>query len=135
MTTQTLLIRLTFTLIGMTCLSIASSAQETNPVKLVKGIITDAKSGKPVDGGMIVAFEGSRREASVQGMINPKTGAYQMILNPGTQYRLRIEAPSYYTTDVSYTSPSGKDYQEIVKNFSVQALAMGSTLFSGQLFV
>jgi hypothetical protein len=126
--------RLPYILLILLAFTLRSTAQETNPVKLVKGIITDAKTGRPVDGGMIFAFEGTRQEASIEGRINPKSGAFQMILSPATQYRIRIESPSYRTTDIPYTSPSGKEYQELEKNFSVQPLVIGSPIFTGQLF-
>jgi hypothetical protein len=109
-------------------------AQETNPVKLVKGIVTDAASGRPVDGGMIFAFEGSSTDPAVRSRINPKTGAYQLILSPSVRYRFRIEAASYYATDIPFTSPSGNEYQESEKNFSVRPLPIGTSLLSGQIF-
>lgn len=112
----------------------AAVAQETNPVKLVKGVITDTKTKKPVDGGMVFAYIGSGNEPAVRSRINPKTGAYQMILNPGTQYRVRIEAPSYYGTDISYTSPAGYAYEETEKDFTVKALPIGTAIFSGKVF-
>jgi hypothetical protein len=114
--------------------SAATTAQETNPVKLVKGVITDTKTKKPVDGGMVFAYIGSGNEPAVRSRINPKTGAYQMILNPGTLYRVRIEAPSYYGTDISYTSPAGYAYEETEKNFTVKALPIGTSIYSGKLF-
>jgi hypothetical protein len=119
----------------LTCMASATTAaQETNPVKLVKGVITDTKTKKPVDGGIVLAYIGSAQEPAVRSRINPKTGAYQMILNPGTLYRLRIEAPSFYGTDISYTSPAGYEYEETEKNFTVQALPIGSAIYSGKLF-
>jgi hypothetical protein len=119
----------------LACMAYAATvAQETNPVKLVKGVITDTKTKKPVDGGMVFAYIGSGNEPAVRSRINPKTGAYQMILNPGTLYRLRIEAPSYYGTDISYTSPAGYAYEETEKNFTVKALPIGSAIFSGKVF-
>jgi hypothetical protein len=119
----------------LACMAIATTvAQETNPVKLVKGVITDTKTKKPVDGGMVFAYIGSGNDPAVRSRINPKTGAYQMILSPGTQYRVRIEAPSYYGTDISYTSPTGYEYEETEKNFTVQALPIGSTIYSGKVF-
>jgi hypothetical protein len=127
-------LRLIPAIIIMAVAAVTASAQTTNPVKLVKGIVSDATTGKPVDGGMIFAFEGGATEAAVRSRINPKTGAYQMILSPATRYRLRIEAASYYSTEIPFTAPSGNEYQESEKNFSVKAIPMGTSIFSGQVF-
>jgi hypothetical protein len=110
------------------------SAQATNPLKLVKGTIKDEKTGKPIDGGRLNVYTGSSRETVTSSKINPKTGFYQVILGPGTQYRFEVVSPRFYTTDIAMTTPPGANYEEIVKDLSVKPIPMGTVLFSGRLF-
>lgn len=107
---------------------------QTNAVKLVKGVISDAKTGSPVNGGTVLAFIGSATEPAARGRINPKTGAYQLILNPDTEYRIRVASPRFRATDFSYRTSANAEYEEVEKNFSLEAIPAGSTLFSGKFF-
>lgn len=113
-----------------------ATAQETNPVKLLKGTITNSQTGKPIDdGGKVYAFtSASASEPATSSKINPKTGAYQMILSPSTQYRLVIKSPSFETAEFSYSSPAGSNYEESMKDMAVKPIAVGSTIFAGRLF-
>ncbi len=114
--------------------AIPAAAQVSNPVKLLKGAVIDAKSGKPANGGKVYAFEGNSTTPSTNSRINPGTGSYQMILNPSTQYRIRVEALSCYYTDFTVTTPAGNNYEEVIKELRVEPIPIGSTVLSGRLF-
>lgn len=114
--------------------AIPAAAQLNNPVKLLKGAILDAKTGKGANGGKIYAYQGKSTTPVTNSRINPGTGSFQMILNPSTEYRIRVEATSYYYTDFTYTTPPGNNYEEIVHDFKVEPIPIGSTALSARLF-
>jgi hypothetical protein len=122
----------------MTALSVILSfpaiAQITNGVKLFKGIISDTKTGQPVDGGRVWVYQGSQAEPVTNSKINPGTGKYQVILNPSTEYRFVLKSPKYYNTEVKVTTPPGGDYEETVRDFTMEVIPLGSTIFNGRLF-
>jgi hypothetical protein len=111
-------------------------AQETNPVKLLRGTISNSQTGKPIDdGGKVYAFtSASATEPATSSKINPKTGAYQLILSPSTQYRLVVKSPSFETGEFPYTSPAGSNYEESQKDMAVKPIAVGSVIYAGRLF-
>src|SRR5437762_12692152 len=97
-------------------------AQETNPVKLVKGVIRNSKTGSPVDGGRIFAFSGGSKEPAAWSKINPKTGEYQFVLGPSTEYNLSIKSSRYLNGDVKVKTPSGSNYEEVVQNLTIEPI-------------
>jgi hypothetical protein len=121
-------------LIALSLVPAVASAQGGKAQKLVKGVITDAKTGKPVDGGRFLVFEGSGAEPSVRSRVNPGTGAYQVVLNSGTNYRFRVFNPRYYSIDIPFTTATTTTYEEIVKNLSLEPIPVGKVLFTGRMF-
>jgi hypothetical protein len=115
-------------------LTLPSAAQVTNGVKLLKGIVSDMKTGKPINGGKIWIYEGANSEPVSSSKVNPGTGFYQVILNPSTTYKFQFKSPSYYITTIEVTTPPGNDYEETEKNFTIEPIPIGSTIFSGRLF-
>lgn len=109
-------------------------AQSTNPLKLIKGVITDTRSGKPIDGGKLNVYASSSAETFAYSKINPKTGAFQLILAPATTYRFEVISPRFYTTDFTVQTPPGNGYEETVKNFNVEPLPIGTVAFTGRAF-
>src|SRR5688500_18154352 len=75
--------------------STLASAQSTNPVKLIKGTVLDSRSGKPIDGGKVFVHVGANLEPVAQSRINPKTGAFQVVLGPSADYRFIIRSPRF----------------------------------------
>jgi len=114
-----------------------ASAQVKNPIKLIRGMVLDAKSNKPVGAGKMWAFEteGKSTSRSVNNSkINGNTGEYQMLLDPQTMYRFRLKTPGYFITDIYYCTPDDLNYQEVDTNIYLEQIPVGSQLFSGRLF-
>jgi hypothetical protein len=107
---------------------------QTNAIKLIKGTITNAATGKSIDGGRLLVYEGTSTEPTTKSKINPGTGAYQVILSPSTTYRFEVASPRFYATSFTVTTPGGANYEETVKDLKVEPIAIGSSLYSGHLF-
>ena len=115
--------------------SIAVSAQ-TNPLKVMKGVITDSRSGKPIQGGgRLFVHSGAKTEPVAISKINPSTGAYQVVLPPATDYRFVVHAARYLPAEKSVRTPGGNNYEEVVvATFSVEPIPVGKVLFTGRGF-
>ena len=121
-------------LIALALLPAVASAQGGKAQKLVKGVVTDAKTGKPIDGGNFLVFEGSGTEPAVRSRINSGSGAYQVVLNSGTSYRFRVVNPRYYSVELPYSTAQSTSYEEIVKNMALEPIPLGKVLFTGRMF-
>lgn len=111
--------------------------QVKNPIKLIRGLVLDTKTNKPVGAGKVWAFEteGTNISRSVNNSkINGNTGEYQMILDPQTMYRFRLKTPGYFITDIYYCTPDDLNYQEVDTNIYLEQIPVGAQLFSGRLF-
>src|ERR1041384_8753257 len=120
-------------IVALAALPTLASAQG-KALKLFKGTVTNAKTGAPVDGGRLLVFEGSANEPAIRSRVNPGTGAYQVVLDPGKEYRIRVISPRYYTVDIPVTTPPGSNYEETLKNLALEPIPVGLILFTGRLF-
>ncbi|MBS1912006.1 MAG: hypothetical protein JST22_08480 [Bacteroidetes bacterium] len=118
------------------CLAVPHVAAfaQSNPVKLVKGTITDSKSGKPADGGRVNVYKGTATETFAFSKINPRTGAYQLILAPATDYRFEIISPRFYVGTFTMRSAEGNNYEESVHDFKLDPIPIGQVLLNAHLF-
>lgn len=124
---------LTLGAICVTC-TLAATAQPSNSIKLMKGIVSDTRTGKPVDGGKIFVYQGASAEPIAQSRINPSTGAFQVVLGPSTDYRFVLRSLRYLPSEARVRTPAGTTYEEVVHNLSMEPIPVGRTLFSGRLF-
>jgi hypothetical protein len=107
---------------------------QTNALKLIKGTIKDTKTGKPIDGGKVNVYQGSATETVSVSKINPRTGFYQLILSPNTEYRFEVVSPRFYTTNFTVKTSPGASYEESVKDFNMEPIPMGAVLYNGRPF-
>lgn len=126
--------RLGAVFISMLMLAPVLAGAQTNALKLVKGTVSSSATGSPVDGGRVAVYQGSNSEPVTTSKINPRTGFYQVILSPGIDYRFEVVSPKFYRTNITVKTPSGTNYEEIVKDLKVEPIPMGVTLYSGNLF-
>jgi hypothetical protein len=114
--------------------SLSASAQKSNSIKLMRGIITDVKSGKPIDGGRLFVYSGTSTEPVALSRINPGTGAYQVVLGPAMEYRFVITSPRFLAAEHIVRTPDRSGYEELTHNLTVKPIPVGQTLFSGRAF-
>lgn len=120
---------------GVVIIASSAQAQPTNPVKLVKGVVLDAHSGKPIDGGKVFVHVGANPEPVALSRINPRTGAFQVVLAPAADYRFIIRSPRFMQGEKTVRTPAGNNYEEIViPSFSVEPIPIGKPLFTGRAF-
>jgi hypothetical protein len=93
---------------------------EAVPVIVIKGIISDEKSAKPVNARIIVTDEATKE---VQGIYNSNdaTGKFLIILPPLHTYNVRIEADNYKVRTEQLNFSEGEEFREISKDFSLKS--------------
>lgn len=106
---------------------------QNNPVKLVKGVITVHGSDTPTSGGMVTVYRvGSDKVANTSKI--SRSGEYQVILDPETEYRFVVDSPYFYNDEFTLTTPPESTYEETIRHFSVRPIELGRVLYSGRLF-
>ncbi|MBC8145791.1 MAG: hypothetical protein H7X80_09395, partial [bacterium] len=121
--------------IALLVLTSTATSQTTNPVKLMKGVVFDAHSGKPIDGGRVFVHIGANPEPVALSRINPKTGAFQVVLGPSADYRFIIRSPRFLQGEKTVRTPSGSNYEEVtIPQFTVEPIPVGKALFMGRAF-
>lgn len=112
----------------------AQPPNPSNPVKLIKGVVSEVRSGTPVDGGRVFVYHGSKPEPVAQSRINPSTGAFQVVLGPSSEYRFVLRSNRFLPTETTVRTPDGANYEEVVRNLTMEPIPVGRTLYSGRLF-
>lgn len=122
-------------LVASSSLALAQPPNPTNPVKLMKGVVNDSKTGRPIDGGKVYVYQGSGTKPFSQSRINPSTGAFQVVLGPSSDYRLVIRSPKFIPAEKTVRTPDGNNYQEVVMPaMTVDPIPVGTALFDGRAF-
>lgn len=115
-------------------LPVGASAQLKTPVKYIKGVLQSTVGNDPVDGGRIYIYQGSLTEPVTNSRINPANGEFKVLLDPSTDYRFEVIAPSFYRTTINFRTPPEIDYEEIDTTFRIPPIPIGQSLYSGRPF-
>ena len=110
--------------------TITLQAQSTTV--LLKGIITDTKTGKPVGTNYEITDQSGNKVADAKS--NPRTGEYSSALKPGASYSIFFYGFDILKSTKQFTLQPASQYQEIEMNFSVDKLESGMELYSLSAF-
>ncbi|MBC8146127.1 MAG: hypothetical protein H7X80_11135, partial [bacterium] len=78
---------------------------------------------------------GANPEPVALSRINPKTGAFQVVLGPSADYRFIIRSPRFLQGEKTVRTPSGSNYEEVmIPQFTVEPIPVGKALFMGRAF-
>ena len=113
--------------------------EESIPLTLVKGSISDANTNKPIVAKIKVYDKSTTKWVKYVYNPNPKSGKYLMIFPPGHNYDMLIEAKGYYnhvvTIHVPHQSYFYELYQEIkLKPIKIDTLKVGEAIEVNNLF-
>jgi len=116
------------------CLTILTlsvvQAQETTV--LLKGIITDRASGKPVGVNYEITDAQGNRVADAKS--NAKTGEYSSAIKPGAEYTMFFYGFDILKSTKTVSIPPATKYEEISVDFTVDKLAKGMELSATEGF-
>jgi outer membrane protein OmpA-like peptidoglycan-associated protein len=108
-------------------------AAKPKPVTLVKGLILEKNSGKPL--AAKIHFENLNSGSEVgEARSDPKTGAYQIILPFGFNYGVRASVMGYYSLHENLDLKESTGYSEVKKDLLMVPFEVGETIKLNNVF-
>ncbi|NQY09589.1 MAG: PD40 domain-containing protein [Flavobacteriales bacterium] len=105
----------------------------SDALTLVKGIITDSESGKPIKASIKVYDKETKHRINYVYSPNPETGTYMMIFSPGKNYDMVIEAEGYSNYLVNIYIPDQKHFYELTQVIELSKIAPSSDAEAGEI--
>ena len=105
----------------------------TNPITILKGTITDALTGKPLESKLVLT-DNDKNEVISTMTSNSSTGKYLIILPSGKNYGLAVEKQDYMFHSENFDIPASTDYQEVVKDVELKKIAVGTKIVLKNIF-
>jgi outer membrane protein OmpA-like peptidoglycan-associated protein len=111
-----------------------SEKEKPKPVALVKGVVYDAITKKPINAE--INYQTTPKNDSLSGTASTRgsSGEYQVVLQMGNDYALRAEAKGFFAADESITLATTADYSEITKDFYLMPVQKGQTVRLQNIF-
>lgn len=108
-------------------------ASKPKPVTLVRGVIIEKNSRKPL--AAKIHFENLETGSEVgEARSDPKTGAYQIILPFGSNYGVRASVFGYYSLHENLDLKINGDYNEVHKDLLMVPFEIGATVKLNNVF-
>ncbi len=91
------------------------------------GTVLDETNRKPVTVTMNILDDNGKKVNSTRS--NEKEGgAYYVILQPGTRYRVQIENPNYFREEFNFETPKSTKYAEVTRDWVVRPMTVGAKI-------
>lgn len=102
-------------------------------VVLLSGVITDRLSGLPIEANIVI--EDLQAGTTIfNANSNSASGRYTVVLQPGRDYGISVNAPGYVFVSERYTIPANSDYEEFTQHFTVEKLQQGHSFVVNNVF-
>ena len=105
----------------------------SNPITILKGTITDALTGKPLESNLVLV-DNDKNEVISEMKSNASTGKYLIILPSGKNYGLAVEKEDYMFHSENFDIPPSTDYQEVTKDVELKKIAVGTKIVLKNIF-
>lgn len=123
--------RVMFFCAALALLATSVHAQMSKVVALVKGEIHN-QTGSPVADVQIQVYKGSEKVNNTKSTVE---GKFQMILQPGTDYKLICTNSKYYYLEQMLSIPALEKYKEVPVSVAMRSLELNSPFpFSDLVF-
>jgi outer membrane protein OmpA-like peptidoglycan-associated protein len=106
---------------------------KTAQVTLLKGMVTDAITNKPVMAS-IELVDNERRQVIATFTSNSASGKYLVSLPSGKNYGIAVKAEGYLFHSENFDIPAVATYQEVVKDIALKPVAVGSSIVLRNVF-
>ena len=102
-------------------------------VTLLKGIITDASSGQPIEATVsVVNVKTGSKISDINS--NSATGSYLVILPAGKNYAVTVTAPDYLFHSENFDIPDTAEYSEVVVPVALKKASVGTRIVMRNIF-
>ncbi len=109
------------------------SVLRPSQVVLLSGLVLDKSSGKPIEAN--VTIEDLQEGKTIfNANSNSASGRYTVVLQPGRDYGISVNADGYVFYSKRYTIPKDATYEEYAQNFELEHLQQGSSFTVNNIF-
>ncbi|MBN2682128.1 MAG: PD40 domain-containing protein [Bacteroidales bacterium] len=107
--------------------------EELSLVTIVKGIVSDQVSGKPIE-AKIEIIDNEKNEIIATFYSNSSSGKYLVSLPSGKNYGIIVAAEKYLFHSENFNLPKEQGFEEIIKNINLKSLSEGSSVVLNNIF-
>lgn len=111
----------------------AAVAINTPKITLLKGIITDSMTHKPIEAS-IELVDNKKNVIIASFLSNSTTGKYLVSLPAGINYGIAVKAEGYLFYSANFDIPDTANYTVVEKNVALQPLDIGSRIVLRNVF-
>ncbi len=105
----------------------------TAALTILKGVITDALTGKPLE-ATIELVDNQRNEVIASFKSNSATGKYLVSLPAGKNYGIAVKADNYLFHSENFDIPNTAAFQEVNKDVQLNNLTVGTKIVLRNIF-
>ena len=109
------------------------SVISTPSLILLKGIVTDAQTGKPVEATLFI-IDNEKNDTLYEITSNSTTGKYLVTLPSGKNYGIVAQAPNYLFHSENFDIAQNTAYQEVQKDIQLKAIKKGEKIILKNIF-
>jgi outer membrane protein OmpA-like peptidoglycan-associated protein len=106
---------------------------KTAALTILKGVITDALTGKPLE-ATIELVDNQRNEVIASFKSNSVSGKYLVTLPGGKNYGIAVKADNYLFHSENFDIPASAAFQEVTKDIALNNLAVGTKIVLRNIF-
>lgn len=111
----------------------SSRARFITPLILVKGVVSDHETHKPL-GGKVIVVDNESGETVSESDANEATGEYLVVLPSGKNYGISVNAPDYLFSSENFYLPNNNEFKEFVKNIELKRAVSGAKMVLRNIF-
>ncbi len=100
---------------------------------LLKGIVTDAQTGKPVEATLYI-IDNEKNDTLFELTSNSNSGKYLVTLPSGKNYGIVAQAPNYLFHSENFDIVQNTSYQEFQKDIQLKAIKKGEKIILKNIF-
>jgi outer membrane protein OmpA-like peptidoglycan-associated protein len=108
-------------------------AAATAHVTILKGVVTDAVSRKPL-GATIEIFDNKKNEVVATFQANATTGRYLISMPSGANYGISVRQPGYLLHSAHFDLPASAPYAELQQDIALDRPVPGTTVGLRNIF-
>jgi outer membrane protein OmpA-like peptidoglycan-associated protein len=112
---------------------VAAPVVVVNALTILKGVVTDAKSGQPLE-GKITVIDNDRNVVVSTLNSNSSSGKYLVSLPSGRNYGITVEREGYLFKSLNVNIPKADGYQEIVQDVALDKIEIGVGIVLNNIF-
>ncbi|HRZ77985.1 MAG TPA: OmpA family protein, partial [Bacteroidales bacterium] len=111
----------------------AAKAVDNVHLTILKGVVLDAFSGKPVEASIEIT-DNVRNELIAVFRSNSATGKFLVSLPAGKNYGIAVAAPNYLFHSENFDLPEGAEYQIVEKEIRLKNACIGCSIVLNNIF-